>query len=131
MSYSRKVLICDDQPMLRSLLACAVQDSWPNSEVVEAKDGAEGEELARENDFDVIFLDVEMPKQNGFQTLRHIREEGIAMDTPIVMVTGCMGESVLSRGWRSEVDYYIRKPFDVDTIDRVLDEIKWRKYAQI
>lgn len=128
---NRKVLICDDQPLLRKVLAGAISECWPNVEITETKDGMEGEKAAKEGDFDVIFMDVEMPRQNGFDTVSAIRAVPALAQTPIVMCTGCSGEADVVRGWQLNVEYYLTKPFDVEEIDNVLDEIKWADYELV
>lgn len=124
----RKVLICDDNPFLRSLLADAVMESWPNVEIQFAGNGRDGEQLIRQHDFHVIFMDVEMPYQNGIDTIRRIRKEGLAKTVPLVLCTGCTGDTELCRDL-PEVTYRITKPFEADEIDRILDEIKWSGYS--
>lgn len=120
----RRVLVCDDHTLLRSLLVSAIGEIWSTAEMMEADNGKRAEELVRENKFDVIFMDVEMPKQNGLDTIANIRREKLAESTPIVVCTGCKGETALVRGWQLKVDHYITKPFDLEEIGQVLDQIK-------
>lgn len=117
----KKILVCDDQAMLRALLASAITDYVPGVEVLQAKHGKEAEELSRLHEFDVIFLDVEMPVQDGFTTLKNLRQEPHTSSTPIVLCTGCSDEQDLVRGWQLRADSYLTKPFDLDEISLVLD----------
>ena len=126
----RKVLVCDDNPLLRALLANAIQESWPNSEILQADNGVDGENLIREHSFDVIFMDLEMPRQNGLVTIRRIRDEGLAEGTPIVLCTGCAGDTELAYPV-AMADYRISKPFELETIDEILDRVKWEGYTLI
>ena len=119
-----KILVCDDQPMLRNLLASAIRDFGAKYEVVEAPNGAVAEELLRHNTFWAVFMDVEMPEQDGFTTLEKIRAEKLAADAPVIMCTGCDQEEHLLRGWQLEADYYLTKPFDLDEIDALLKELE-------
>ena len=75
-----KVLVCDDQPMLRQLLTNAINDYSAKFEVVQAENGAEAEEILRNDSFSFIFLDVEMPEQDGFTTLQRARREACRRD---------------------------------------------------
>jgi DNA-binding response OmpR family regulator len=118
-----KILVCDDQPMLRSLLANAIRDFSAKYEVVEAQNGAIAEQLLRTEKFSAIFMDVEMPEQDGFTTLEKIRAEDLANGAPVVMCTGCSEEEHLVRGWQLEADFYLTKPFDLDEVDSLLEEI--------
>ncbi|MCA9776104.1 MAG: response regulator [Candidatus Eremiobacteraeota bacterium] len=127
----RRVLVCDDHSLLRSILVNAIREVLPNAEIQEAANGERAEELVRKNKYDLIFMDVEMPKQNGLDTISKIRDEKLAEDTPIVVCTGCKGETALVRGWQLKVDHYITKPFDLEEIERVIDEIKWRGFSAV
>ena len=122
-----KILVCDDQPMLRKLLASAIKDFGARFEVVESPNGAVAEELLRNNRFWAIFMDVEMPEQDGFTTLEKIRAENLAGDAPVIMCTGCDEEEHLLRGWQLKADYYLTKPFDLDEIDTLLQELEQKQ----
>lgn len=119
-----KVLVCDDQPMLRALLAGAITDHSPNFEIVEVENGAEAQEALSNDTFVAVFLDVEMPVQDGFTTLKNIREKNISPDTKVVLCTGCTEESDLVRGWQLNASFYLTKPFDFDDLTEVLDAIR-------
>ena len=121
----RRVLLCDDNPMLRALLASAVRESWPDSEIMQTGNGLECEELVRKENFEVIFMDLEMPRQNGLRTIQNIRREKLAEGTPIVLCTGCSGETELAQSL-SIADYRISKPFELEEVEDILDRIKWR-----
>lgn len=125
---TRRVLLCDDNPMLRALLANAVRESWPETEIVQAGNGLEGESIVRKESFDVIFMDLEMPRQNGLKTIQNIRGEKLAEGTPIVLCTGCTGETELAQSL-SIADYRITKPFDLEEVEDILDQIKWRGFS--
>lgn len=122
-----KILVCDDQPLLRNLLASAIKDFGAKYDVVEAPNGAVAEELLRNNQFWAIFMDVEMPEQDGFTTLEKIRAESLAGDAPVIMCTGCDEEEHLLRGWQLKADYYLTKPFDLDEIDTLLKELEQKQ----
>lgn len=127
------MLICDDQPFLRAVLSRTIKESWPNTEIVEVDSGKAGErvlEEQKEQGFDVIFMDIEMPPgQNGLETIKNIRERKLAEGIPIVICTGCKGETDMGEGWQDIAQYTIGKPFEPDEIDEILDEVKWKGYA--
>lgn len=120
----QKILVCDDQAMLRALLVSAINDFVPDVEVLQAKNGKEAEDLARSQRFDAIFLDVEMPVQDGFTTLKNLREDPATAATPVVMCTGCSDERDLVLGWKLRADFYLTKPFDLDEINLILDGLQ-------
>lgn len=79
--------------------------------VASAMDGAAGLSLARENSFDIIILDVMLPKKNGYDVCRDIRQLGIT--TPILMLTA-KGETIDKvLGLKLGADDYLTKPFEM------------------
>ena len=78
-------------------------------EVTACYDGKEGLEYALTGVFDVILLDVLMPKMNGFDVLKEIRKNKIS--TPILMLTALSGESDKVKGLDLGADDYLAKPF--------------------
>jgi DNA-binding response OmpR family regulator len=77
--------------------------------VVCAKDGSEGWELARSYEFDAVVLDVMMPKMNGFELARKLRQERVA--TPVLMLTAKDSVPDVVRGLDAGADDYLTKPF--------------------
>ena len=103
-----QILIVEDEVLLAKSLREILEDS--GHEVASAYDGQEGLELARSTPFDLLILDLMLPKLNGFQVARTLRKErnGIA----ILMLTA--KSDILDRveGLDSGADYYLTKPFD-------------------
>jgi DNA-binding response OmpR family regulator len=102
----RLLLIEDDRRVARSV------SRWLRSEsfaVDIAGDGVKGEELAATNDYDAIIMDIMLPRQDGWETLAHLRKGGVL--TPILMLTalGEVGDRI--RGLDSGADDYLAKPF--------------------
>ena len=102
-----KILVADDESRMRRLVRdFLVRDGY---EVLEASDGEEALDLFyREKDIALILLDVMMPKCNGFEVCREIRETS---KIPIIMLTAKGGESDELNGFELGVDEYIAKPF--------------------
>ena len=102
-----KILIVDDESRMRKLLRdFLVRKSFT---VLEAGDGEEALEVFyREKDLSLIILDVMMPKLNGFEVLKEIRETS---KIPVIMVTAKGDESDELQGFDLGVDEYIAKPF--------------------
>ena len=103
-----QILIVEDEVLLAKSLREILEDS--GHEVSLTFDGQEGLELARSTPFDLLILDLMLPKLNGFQVARTLRKErnGIA----ILMLTA--KSDILDRveGLDSGADYYLTKPFD-------------------
>ena len=81
----KRVLVVDDSPIVRTTVGQLVVKS--GHELTEANDGDEALELAREQDFDLIILDLHMPNKNGVETLKELRELQRHKETAIVMLT--------------------------------------------
>jgi two-component system alkaline phosphatase synthesis response regulator PhoP len=80
-------------------------------EVVSADDGKKGYDLASTGDYDLIILDVMLPKKNGYDVARDLRQQGI--QTPILMLTA-KGETIDKvLGLKLGADDYLTKPFEV------------------
>ncbi len=75
-----------------------------------APDGEEGEYLAKTNDYDVIVLDIMLPKMNGWEVLRSLRDGGLK--TPILMLTALDSVEDKIRGLDYGADDYLTKPFN-------------------
>ncbi|MGN1118639.1 MAG: response regulator transcription factor [Acutalibacteraceae bacterium] len=106
-----KVLFADDEEKLRS----AVCDyfSAKNVSLITAKDGAEAVELVENERFDLIILDVMMPKKNGIEACREIREFS---DVPVIFLSALGQERDLLKGYGAGADDYITKPFPLSVL---------------
>ena len=104
----RQILIVEDEVLLAKSLQEILEDSGHT--VSSAYDGQEGLELARSDHFDLLILDLMLPKLNGFQVARTLRKERNGL--PILMLTA--KSDILDRveGLDSGADYYLTKPFD-------------------
>lgn len=107
MSIKKKILVVDDEARMRKL----VNDFLTRSgyEVVEAGDGEEAVDIFfATNDFVMVVLDIMMPKMDGWQVLKQIREYSTI---PIIMLTAKSEEKDELLGFKLGVDEYISKPF--------------------
>jgi len=102
-----KVLVVDDESRMRKLVRdYLTKDGY---EVLEASDGEEAlEQFYDHPDVDLILLDVMMPKRNGFEVLKEIRESS---EVPVLMLTAKGSEEDELQGFSLGVDEYITKPF--------------------
>ncbi len=102
-----KVLVVDDESRMRKLVKDFLTKS--NYEVVEAEDGSQALDIFFESkDIALIILDVMMPKMDGWQVCREIREYS---KVPIIMLTAKTDERDELQGFQLGVDEYISKPF--------------------
>lgn len=98
-----KILVCDDESGLR-----AVIKKFEGHEVIEASDGMEAVELCSDNSFDIIIMDIMMPKLDGFSAVKEIRKTS---DTPVIMLSARREEYDKILGFEVGVDDYVVKPF--------------------
>lgn len=104
-----KVLLVEDEEGLIITLSDRLKSE--SFDVSVAKNGVEGFEIASTKNFDVIILDVMLPKKNGFDVCRDLRKEGI--ETPILMLTA-KGETIDKvLGLKLGADDYLTKPFEM------------------
>jgi two-component system alkaline phosphatase synthesis response regulator PhoP len=105
----RNVLLIEDEPGLRITLSDRIQGEGYN--VQTASNGVEGFELAANNSFDLIILDVILPRKNGFDVCRDLRQHGIS--TPILMLTARSDTFDKVVGLKIGADDYLSKPFEM------------------
>ena len=102
-----KILVVDDESRMRKLVRDFLTKS--NYDVIEAEDGAQAVDIFFEqNDIALIILDVMMPKMDGWQVCKEIREYS---KVPIIMLTAKSDERDELQGFELGVDEYISKPF--------------------
>src|SRR5690625_3657163 len=101
-----KILVVDDQDRIRRLLKMYLERE--NFIKEEADNGKEALEMALENNYDVILLDIMMPEMDGIEVCEEIRKE---KTTPIIMLTAKGEESNRVQGFEVGADDYIVKPF--------------------
>ena len=101
-----KVLIVDDEDMIRAVLREYVE--FEGGIADEAKDGMEAVLKCRENDYDILLMDVMMPRLDGFSAVKEIRKE---KDVPVIMLSARVEEYDRLFGFEIGVDDYVTKPF--------------------
>jgi DNA-binding response OmpR family regulator len=105
-----KVLIAEDSPTIRRLVAARL--AADGYEVLEAADGAEAVEMALRERPDLLVLDKVMPKLDGFEVVRTVREDPRTRSAPIVMLTERTNEEDVLGGLDLGVEEYMPKPFN-------------------
>lgn len=119
----RKVLIVDDTKNIRLLLTKCLQ--LEGYEVTTAGDGLLALELIKNNDFDLIFLDIKLPEIRGTEVLKRIREMGLK--TPVIIITAYATVKNAVDCTQLGAVAYVQKPFTADKIRSVLSEFHVRQ----
>lgn len=109
---SKRILVVDDDTEIRELLEFDISHS--GYYVDTAKDGLEGLNKALNNSYDLILLDVMMPKMNGFDVCKNIRQAKISV--PILMLTAKGTIEDKTEGFDGGADDYLVKPFDIQEV---------------
>ncbi|MDZ7835347.1 MAG: response regulator [Alkalibacterium sp.] len=102
----KKLLVVDDEDRIRRLLKMYLEKA--DYSIEEAENGQIALDMALENDYDLILLDVMMPEMDGIEVAEEIRKE---KETPIMMLTAKGEELNRIQGFEAGVDDYIVKPF--------------------
>src|ERR1700758_1686748 len=117
-----KLLVVEDEARMVALLRRGLTEEGHT--VTCASDGAEGLTLAKNYEFDVIILDIMMPKLSGYELAKRLRAEKIR--TPILMLTARDSLPDIVRGLDLGADDYMTKPFSFDELVARLRAVKRR-----
>jgi len=105
----KKILIVDDEKYLQELVKdILLMDGY---RVATADDGVEGLKKIYEEDPDLVILDCQMPRMDGYEVLASVRKDPLLINKPIIMLTAKSSEADQLRGLRLGIDDYIVKPF--------------------
>lgn len=122
MAKKNSILVVDDEDALRSVLSSELVNE--GYEVRTAADGDEAIAELTKTPFDLVLLDIKMPRVNGFEVLKHIREGN--NPTKVVMLTGFADLKNAIESKKLGADDFVSKPYDLvdllTTIERVLNE---------
>lgn len=101
-----KMLIVDDEEKIRAVVREYAE--FEEFEVTEARDGMEAVNLCRENDYDIIIMDVMMPRLDGYSACKEIRKH---KNIPVIMLSARGEEYDKLFGFETGIDDYVVKPF--------------------
>ncbi len=107
----KHILIVEDEPDIQELLCAYLQDAGYGTAA--AGDGVAALELFQSRPFDLVLLDLMLPKIDGFGVCELIRRQS---QVPILMLTALDGEEEQLRGFRLNIDDYVTKPFSMPVL---------------
>jgi DNA-binding response OmpR family regulator len=107
-----KILVVDDDRKVAGFIEQGLREEGHAVDI--ARDGEEATMLAHVSEYDVILLDVVLPRKNGFQVAAELRREG--RNTPILMLTSRDAVEDVVRGLDAGADDYLAKPFPFDEL---------------
>lgn len=109
-TYPMRVLVIEDERRLAANIAAALQEG-PGYAVDPAYDGETGAQLAETNEYDLILLDLMLPRLNGAQVLQRMRARG--RRTPVLVLTAVTTKESVVELLNAGADDYLGKPFDL------------------
>ncbi|WP_331667566.1 response regulator transcription factor [Intestinibacter bartlettii] len=118
---STKILIVEDEIDIREGISEYLSEV--GYDVMVAEDGQEGIDLFKLNEFDLVLLDIMLPKINGFGVLSQIRE---ISDVPVMMLTAMTDDYSQIMSFNEKADDYITKPFSVVVLHKRIEALQRR-----
>lgn len=119
--FMTKILIAEDEKDIRDLIMLTLQFS--GFEVVSARDGAEAVELAPTAKFDLIMMDVRMPRMTGYEACREIKKMDGMDQVPVIFLSAKGQETEVQEGIEAGAVAYVLKPFAPDQLIRKINEV--------
>jgi DNA-binding response OmpR family regulator len=119
-----KVLIVDDEEMIRNVLKEYVE--FEGNQAFEAADGMQAVRMCRNEDYDIILMDVMMPKLDGFSAVKEIKK---FKDIPVIMLSARGEEYDKLFGFEIGVEDYVTKPFSPKEVMARINAVTKRKHA--
>ena len=120
-----RILIVDDEEMIRAVLREYIE--FEGNEAFEAADGMEAVKLCRENDYDLILMDVMMPHLDGFSAVKELKK---VKDTPVIMLSARGEEYDKLFAVELGVDDYVTKPFSPKEVMARINAVTKRRAAK-
>lgn len=121
---TKKILIIEDNELNMKLFFDILQ--FQKYEPIKATDGLIGYEKIKSEKFDLIILDIQLPKLNGFELLKKLKEEQIELP-PIIIASACAMDSDKELAQSYGIKNYITKPIDINNFIKIVKaELKER-----
>lgn len=117
----KTVMVVDDSVTVRKVTGRFLERE--GFRVISAKDGVEALQLLQDHVPDVMLLDIEMPRMDGFEVAKNIRTSSRLRDIPIIMITSRTGEKHRERAFELGVNKYMGKPYQEDLLLSNIQEL--------
>jgi DNA-binding response OmpR family regulator len=103
------ILIADDDPDILALVSFRLQRA--GYEILQARNGEEAVQMALDRRPDLAILDVMMPRVDGYEATRRLRQHEETRRMPVILLTARVQEEDIARGFDAGADDYVKKPF--------------------
>jgi CheY-like chemotaxis protein len=129
-SLPKKILVIDDSVMEQKILRIYIEKSGYECEVLCAKDGEEGIQIAENISPDLIILDIEMPGIDGTETLYRLRKNPRTESISVVMFTGTSDTEITDKCTALGVLGFLKKPHGIKQINDLIKTIHHEEGGQ-
>ena len=106
---AKKILCVEDSPATQKFISFTLK--YKGYDVVTANDGVEGMEKVSNDTFDLIILDIMMPRMNGLEVLKEVKSNPEFSKTPVIMLTSEKGEEDRQTALNLGAENFLNKPF--------------------
>jgi len=119
-----KILIIDDEPDFSEMLAFRIEKSTSN-QVFRSIDGEDGLKQVKEIHPDLIILDVMMPKMDGLEVIKVLKEDASTRTIPVIILTASVSPSTINTFFKEGVFDFVIKPFEpADLLTKIDQALK-------
>ena len=116
-SLTMKILICEDNPMAMKTLSVILEREGYEADT--AEDGNRALELLKNNDYDLLVVDIHLPYRSGLELVKYVRSDQ-GKDTPALMLTAFSDPQIQRQAGELGISGYITKPFNPsDLVNRI------------
>jgi CheY-like chemotaxis protein len=123
-----RILVVDDEPDCLSIIRCRLE--WSHYEVITASNGAEGLQIAENENPDIVLLDTNMPVMDGHEMLERMRKHPILKDTPVIMVTALCEMNDIAAASALGIADYVTKPVDFPSLLEKISNILGKRVSR-
>jgi CheY-like chemotaxis protein len=128
-----RFLVVDDHPINRLLVRQILKNNWKNCELVEADNGIKALDALRQQDFDVVLMDMVMPEMDGIEATTALRLsfDQPTRDTPVLGLTANVNPQDLERFADAGVSAVVLKPFDAVKLCAQVEQMLTEKKSSL
>lgn len=118
-----RILIVEDSPTMRSLLASALEDLDSPAKLIEVESGFEALRVLPREPFDLILTDINMPDINGLELVSFVKNEQQYRSIPLIIVSTEGSDRDREKGMSLGADAYVVKPFEPEELRRLAEDL--------
>lgn len=119
-----RILIVDDSDIIRSVVKKALGMAGLDiGAVFEAGDGIEALEVLKDKWVDVVFADINMPRMDGIEMVRHLKKDPMTNEIPVVIISSDQNQNKLDQVHELGVRAYVKKPFRPEDFRQIIESL--------